>query len=345
MTDATFSSVSGALEQRIRARLARQPNRSTVLLNLLPKRDGSGKNVAFDVSVGTDAGQIFDAGADVSTYNNDTEVLATLPWCTYGDAFAVEGLAMDAAAGEPTELARLALKKLVDAGQRAAAKINVDLYTGAGTASPQKIVGFTITAGPMDATGQYAGVDRGTYPQFASNLDDTAGPLTLSRIEQMFESIYTASGMSPKYLMTTPALWRRYAELVAPEKRYMQEVFIRGETIRLDGGWRALDVNGIPMFKDKDCPSGMMLFINDDHCGVEVLPKAPDYISDNDFLGQFPIAGTPQEQAGAVPDSPGLMARLYKLARAGDKRKFQLFCRPQLWCDKPNTQGLIKNIT
>lgn len=345
MGDATFASVSGALEQRIRARLARQPNRATVLLNLLPKTVGSGKNVAFDVSVGTDTGQIFDAGADVSTYNNDTEIMATLPWSTYGDAFAVEGLAVDAAAGEPTALSRLVIKKLTDAGQRAAAKMNTDLYTGAGTASPQKMLGFTTTAGPMDSTGTYAGIDRGTYPQFASNLDSTASPLTISRIESMFESIYTAAGSIPKYIVTTPTLWRRYAELVAPEKRLMQSVYIRGEEIKLDAGWHALDVNGVPMFKCKDCPAGMMLFIDDEHCGIEILPMAPDGIPDSDFLGHFPIAGTPQEQVGGIPDSPGVMVRLYKLARAGDKRKFQLFCRPTLWCDKPNTQGLIKNIT
>ncbi|MCG8423691.1 MAG: hypothetical protein MJE77_37815 [Proteobacteria bacterium] len=150
MADATFASVSPALEQRYRARVRAQPNRSTVMLNLLEKRRGSGKNVAGVVEVGTSVGQVFDDGEDVTTFNNDTELPSTLQWGEYGDAFAITGRAEDAATNDNTELARLYLRKLMNARNRAASKVNIDLYTGTGAATPQRIHGLTAPAGPLD---------------------------------------------------------------------------------------------------------------------------------------------------------------------------------------------------
>lgn len=339
-----LSTIQSALEQRIRARLVRQPNRAAVTLNLLRKNAGSGKNLAWDVSVGTDVGQIFEDGEDVSTYNNDTELMATLPWANYGDAFGVTGLAEDAAAKEPTELNNLVMKKLMDAIQRTASKVNVDVISGLGTASPQKILGMTATAGPLAATGTYAGIDRGTYPQWAGNIDSTIGPLSIKRLETMLSNIYDASGRQPTYMVTTTQLFQAYAELVHPQRRWVEEVTIRGETIKLDGGFKALELNGIPIFKDKDMLDGAWLMIDDEHMGVEFLPPAPRVVG-SELLAQVPIAGTPQEQAGTVPEAAGLMARLFKLARTGDKSKFQLLARVQLWCDKCNAQGMLKNVS
>lgn len=342
MADASFSTTSGALEQRVRAKLTRQPNRASVLLNLLQKTRGSGKNVAFDVTVGTDVGTYYDDGEDVSTYNNDTELMATLPWSHVGDAFALTGTAEDVAAGEPTELANLFMKKLTDCIHRVAAKANLELISGLGTASPQKVHGICNTTGPLGATGQYANIDRGSYSQWAASVTAVSGALTMSVIEQKLEDIYIASGTQPDLIVTTPALWRRYAELVAPEKRYLQEVTIRGEVIKLDGGWSALEVNGIPMFKEKDMVTGEMAFINSQHMGVEFLPAAPR--KNADFLGEVPIAGTPQEQAGNVPDASGLMARVWKLARTGDKSKYQVLTKIALWSDKCNAHGRLTGL-
>jgi hypothetical protein len=346
MADATFANTKDALEQRVRQKLVRQPNRSTVLLNLLQKSQRVGKNYAFDVSFGTSTGAQVDDGADVSTFNNDDEKMAVLDWAHIQDAFAVTGTAEDAAAGEPTELANLYMKKLLDSINRLADKVNTDAWTGLGTASPQKLHGLTADNGPLDNDGTYATIDRAVFTQWASNRDETVGPLTITRLETMLETIYTASGKMPWFAVTTPTLWRRYAELIAPEKRYVQEVSIRGETIILDGGWQALELNGIPIFKDRVCPAGHWAWVNGEHMGLTSLPPASRLMTaSGGYAGQVPIAGTPQEQAGAIPGAPGLMARVIPLSRAGDKSKYQLLWKGVLWSDRCNAHGLMKNVT
>jgi hypothetical protein len=345
VADSDVAALSDALEQRVRRKLVRQPNRATVFLNLINKQFGSGKNCAFDVSVGTADGQNFDDGEAVSTWNNDTELMAILAWAIYGDAFRITGLAESIAAGEPTELARLYIKKLIDAGGRTASKLNKALYSGTGGTSPQQLHGVSSGTGPMSDSGSYAGIDRSSHVQWAATVSDNGAVdrnLTVGVIEDHLEAMYVASGRQPHYILTTPTLWSAYARLVAPEKRYLQEVTIRGETIKLDGGWRALEINGIPIFKDKDCTAKEMVFVDDDHLVLEQLPD-PEVLKGR-AIASIPIAGTPQEQAGTIPDRPGLMARVIELGRAGDMTPFQMIVHTQLTSDRCNAHGRLTDL-
>lgn len=348
MGDVTYSAVSSALEQRFRKKLERNPNRATVTLNLLRKLAGRGKNIAWDVSFADGTGQIFDDGADVSVYNSDAYVPATLNWSEYGDAFALTGRAEDAAAGDETEVAELYLNKLREAAERTASKINVDIWSGAGTGSPQKLHGFTASAGPLQATGIYAGIDRTTYPTWAANVRSNGGvvrPVSIGLIEQAFEDTYIASGRVPQACVTTPPIFRRLAETVSPERRYLQEVTIRGQKIVLDGGWQAIEINGVPIFKDKDATSGCFAGLDLEMIEVEYLPVAPARVSRGDVVGMIPIAGTPQEQGTQPPDgSPALMAAVYKLARTGNKSKVQVLATLGMPARRCNSSFLITDL-
>ena len=345
MADATLASLDNALEQFFRVgRAARQENRSAVLLNLLMKMMGIGKNVAFDATFGTATGQNFADGEDVTVFNNDSEVPAILAWAIYGDAFAVTALAESASVSSRTELANLFLKKLTDAADRTAKILNSELMLGAGTGT--LINGLYNPSGPLDTTGTYATIDRAVNTSWASNENANGGvprALTIDLLEETLEDIYIASGLIPDLLITSPRQWRAYANLVAPEKRYLQDVYIRGEQIKLDGGWQALEVNGIPMFKDKDHPNDKIGFLNTDHIGIYNLP--PSVPVKGRAVGMIPIAGTPQEQAGLAA-TPALMARVIELASSGDKRNFQIVTWCQLASDRCNAHGsLIDLIT
>ena len=167
MADVNFSSVFPALEQRIRKEIVKQYNRSSVTANLIPKKAGMGKNLAWDVSIGTSTGQVFDDGQIISTFSADSELLATLPWCEYGDAFKITGRAEDVAQYSDTDLGRTWVYKLMQAREKAAQKVNTDVWQSTGTASPQTIFGFNMGSnGPLDATGTYAGISRGTFTQW-----------------------------------------------------------------------------------------------------------------------------------------------------------------------------------
>lgn len=342
-----LADVQNALEQRIRARISRAPNRSTVLLNLLPKRPGSGKNCAFDVTFGTATGQNFDDGVAVSTFNKDDEVLATLPWSEYGDAFKVTGRAEDASAGDGTELGQLYLKKLTQSAQRAVDKIDADLYTAAGTASPQKFHGLVAANGPLDSAGTYAGLARGTYTQWAGNKlfnGGTPRAITLDLVESGFEACYTGDGTQPDICVAGPTLWRKLATLVAPERRYVQEVTIRGQNIVLDGGYKAIEINGVPIFKDRRCPNTMFLGLNTQHIGIEALPPAQARMARGEILAMVPLAGTPQEQSGLMQTDTGLYSQLISLGKEGNSSRFQLTGHYALWCDMPKAHFWIGDL-
>lgn len=351
MADADFASVNAALEQRIRSQVKKQYNRSDVTLNLIPKVMGNGKNLAWDISVGTATGQVFDDGQVVSVFNNDTEVLCTLPWAEYGDAFKVTGRAEDAANGDNTELGRLFMFKLMQARERAASKVNTDIWSGAGTAAPQLLYGITITAGPLDSTGSYAGQSRVTYPQWAGNVLANGGvsrAISLSLLEYAFEVVFTASGTVPTFGITTPAIWRHLAELAGGEKRVNQDAYIRGQKLPVSMGFHSVEINGVPIFRDKDATSGTLALFNEDHIMLEWLPVAPSRVQRGKILARVPLGGTPQEQTeelGAAPGGAGpLMASLIPLPSQGNFDSWMLDSTIQLKADRCNAHCLIKDI-
>lgn len=343
MGDANLSAVTNALEQFIRqGAVKRQRNRSAVLLALLEKRQGSGKNCAWDVTVGSGTGTTYTDGQDVSSFSDDTELMAKLDWGIYGDAFGITALAESASASSRTEHARLFMKKLTDAMGRVADKVNTDLYTGNGTA-PQ-VHGLTASSGPLDSTGTYAGLARATYPDWAGNVDSNSGvlrPLTFDLLQKQFQTIWDASGRVPTLVISGSALWRKYGAMHQPEKRYVKEIEVRGELIRLDGGWQALEINGVPWVKDRHVPANTVLFLCMDELWLEYLPPN-DRVRAKD-LAMIPIAGTPQEQQMMAGREP-LMARVRALAEAGDYSRFQLVSWISLGTDRPNSHAWLKDV-
>lgn len=353
MADENFAAVSPALEQRIRNRIVKQYNRSNVTLDLLPKIQGRGKNLAWDISVGTATGQVFDDGQAVATFNNDTEVLATLPWAEYGDAFKITGRAEDVASGSDTELAELFLWKLTQARERGGVLANTDLWTGAGTAGPQLFFGLTISGGPLDSTGTYAGQSRATFPQWAGNVLANAGvprAISLSLLEYALEVTFTASGRIPSFGMCGPNLWRLVCELAGGDRRIMQEVYVRGQKLNLSMGFHAVEINGIPIFRDVGVPSGVLALFSEDCIGIEYLPAAPSRIARGKVKARVPFAGTPQEmsQPPALPGAGGtggpLFANLIELPANGNFDNWQLVATCQPRVTKPNAHVLIKDL-
>jgi hypothetical protein len=345
MADHDFAAVSDALEQRVREHLEHQPNHATVALNLATITSGSGKNIGMDVTVGTDQAAEVADGADISTFNTDTEAMATQGWTILNDSFAVTGLAEAAAAGEPNALRNTPLLKLIQSGMRLASKANQRYIAGTGAGSPAQALGITTVGGALDDTGTYMSIDRSAEAQWQGNVDGNSGTprtLTLALIDGILDSAYVASGKVPEYGICTPTVWRAIANLHRDKERYMKEVTVKGQDIVLPGGQRAIEHDGIPIFKDKDWLANSLGFMNSQHVGCEFLP-APDF-GDGDTIAMFPIAGTPQEQAGTARESRGLMAKLVRLGKTGDKRKMALYLYWNTWCNRPNATGLLKDV-
>lgn len=347
------AALNPALEQFIRQKLVKQYNRSHVTANLLPKEVGMGKNLAWDVVVGTATGQVFDDGQVVVDFNADTELLATLPWAEYGDAFKITGRAEDGAQFSQTELANTWMVKLGQARERAAQKINDDIWLGDGSSvGGQKLFGLTMGAnGPLSATGTYAGtLNRATYPQTQGITLGNGGiprAISLSEIEYGFELVFNASGKIPTFGLTTSNIWRLLAELEGGSRRIMQEVYIRGQKLVMSLGFHAVEVNGVPVFKDISVPSGYLAFFSEDSISIEYLPVAPARVARGKIMATAPLAGLPQEQdMTGAPAGAGqpLVALVIALPSQGNFESWQLVSTIGLKVSRPNAHLLIKDI-
>lgn len=346
MAQLDFSAISSALATLFEDRIVHQINRSVVLANLLPITSGQGKNIQWVARFGTATGSVIADGADVSVYNSDSKVPAVLQYGTYHDAFSITGKARAAAAaaGNPQELVDLFAEEIEESVQRLALKIAVDTYTGTGAAD--NINGLLSASGAapaIGATGTYATIARGTYSQWAASVAANGGVgrgLSLSLMREMRRLIYTASGEKPDLIVTDPIQHEAYANLLGANRRYIQDVLLRGQSIKLDGGYQVLEFDGIPVVEDVNHPAGKMTFLNTRYVSYKQLPSPSDSL--NMGKGSLSLHGTPEEQYGA--QNTKLTARVQPLAITGDALKFALFAYPQVQCKRPNTCGVIEDL-
>lgn len=75
----------------------------------------------------------------------------------------------------------------------------------------------------------------------------TLRSLTIDLMQQAFDLSDIEGATVPGLILTNHALKRQYAKLLYSDKRYTGS----GE-VTLDGGWKALEFNGVPLVADKD---------------------------------------------------------------------------------------------
>lgn len=345
MAVVNLSSIANTLTTIFEDRIANQINRATVALQLVPSGDGTGKNVQWSARFGTGVGSTRADGAVLvdGDFLNDSKQPANLDYGTYDAPFAITGKALAGAmaAGNPAELENLFADELGDAVERLAKKVQQDLYTGDGSADT--IFGFFGASGPLAATGTYANINRATFPQWASNVLANGGTnraLTFELMRSMRKEIYEASGEKPDLVLCDAAIHQKYGTLFGDQRRFVQEVRLRGDVIRLDGGYQVLEFDGIPVVEDVDMPANTMLFLNTRYVKMAQLPDPSNQI--NQSMGNPEVAGTDEEQFGESRSN--LTARINVLGRDGDRYRFQLICYPQLQVRRPNAQGQIQDI-
>lgn len=110
------------------------------------------------------------------------------------------------------------------------------------------------------------GLDVDTYSWWKSIVDSHSSgryrgqrALTLKLMQEMFDKVEAAAGVGygPDAILTTRAIKREYLELVSTDRRYVQS----NETLTLDGGFKALEFNGVPLLAENDAIDGEMYFV------------------------------------------------------------------------------------
>jgi len=342
MSLVTQAAIANNLATIFEDQITSQINRSAVSLQLVQVGAGQGKNVQWSARFGTDVSGSRADGADLvpGDFKNDTKVPANLDYGTYDAPFSMTGKAIAAAmnARNPAELENLFADEMGDAVERLAKGLNQEFYTGTG--GTDEINGLYNTAGPLDTTGVYAGIDRSGQAQWASNeLDNSGTPRALSfaLMRSTLDAVYDASGENIDLIVAGSALWSKFGNLFATERRWTQTVNLRGQEIVLSGGHKALEFDGIPVVRDVDHPLTKMSFLSTRHVKMCQMPDAISEV--NQSAGMVDVAGSPEMDFGQ--QSTGLSARINPLGRNGDSYRFQLILYPQLQVRRCNAQASL----
>lgn len=340
-----ITSIDGALATIFENEVAPQINRAVVALQFLPCVPADGKNISWDVKFGTatpTTAAIAD-GATVTTFNADDKVPATLQYTTYHDAFTINGRAsaMAAAAGNPAQLSNIFRDDLRDSVNRLASAIGKDFYLGTGASN--KMLGILdSTAGGIIDTGTYAGIARGTYAQWKGNVVGAGGAaLSFTLIRDLIRTIYVASGRKPDFFLCDPVQHEKLGLLFGANRRYVDQVRVRGEMIKLDGGYNVLEFDGAPVIEDVLCPAQKLVAGNSTEMRMRYLPQpTPEQMQQSE--GMVPLAGTPEFQFGV--GAIKLMGRIVRLAKVGDAENFVIYVYPQVQVRSPNTCGFLDSL-
>lgn len=345
-----LANLAPALSTTFANQLIRAWNRLSVYLSgvtiVSGGGQGGGKQVGWDVQFSGATAASFVEGSDVAggEYANDKEVPATLAWGQYRSAFSLSNLEMNAAfasMGNAAELERILEERLFDAISKITSKINTDAITGPANGldgSSNPILVGLIAA--LAATGSYANVSKATYAEWAGIVSangGTARQLTLDLLAKAEQAQYTASGMSPELLLTTPGVKTKYEGLFNAVQR--MNAGAGGPIARMDGSSEDLYWRGRPIVRDKDMTAGTLVGVCPSGVELRVLPWAPvpdmvpvtvrDLVSSN----------------GDMAKNLGAFVNIYPLARTGSAVKFvaEIYCQQKI--KRTNQHFLIQDIS
>jgi len=163
------------------------------------------------------------------------------------------------------------------------------------------------------------GLAVGTYTWFKANVDKHSSgryagqrALTLNLMQKMFDKVETKAGKDygPDMILTTRPLRREYLSLMQADRRNVN-------TMKLDGGWTALEYNGIPLMVDDDAIDGEMYFLTSKDLQLYRMSDYDWMDKDNSILAR--ISGY-------------------------DAYEAVLFLYAELGCTRRNSQGVLVDL-
>jgi hypothetical protein len=332
-----LSDISAALSQIFDAQLARQVNRTARTLSLLTAKPGSGKNVAWDVSLdGVTAGthtEGDDPGS--SDFTSDEKTNAVLSWGLYRSQFALSEHAIEVAmtsAGSAAALMDLVEESMSEHLGAIASKLNRDLFTGSGSNS---LIGLESA---IDDGNTYAGINRASESLWRATVLANGGvnrALTVALMDQADGYIYSKYGQSADLIVCGVNVFNKFKALGEAEKRVVNDAnYTAG--FKDDGVF----YKGTPVIRDKDCPANKMFFLNTGVMEVVFVPPQMPQDSIN-FTVKIASGLNPADQGSPS----GIPVRVSALGKTGDSVKFMLRTSCQLRVRKPSALAVIEDIT
>lgn len=285
MAGAVLSTISAVMNLVFGDPIADQMRRDVILPNLLSvvedrnatlswKVKFTGRNTAAAKAEGYDA-----VGGDYST---DLRKPASLAWAEYFSFASVSGLsqalaALNAGAGFD-ELG----EELSDAVKELSVLLSSDSYAGTVGSSPTQLSGLGEA---IDSTGTYAALAQGTYSEWASGENSlAAASLSISNLRtKLHRPFKDGCGQWPEFVICPPTQFDLICALFPEQTRLMVDVVntrARGAVnLKAIGGYRAVEVDGIPYIEDRHCTASTLYAVHSDYLSYRQIPAAGSSVS------------------------------------------------------------------
>ena len=155
------------------------------------------------------------------------------------------------------------------------------------------------------------GVEKSSNPWLVPYIHHNIGDITEDIIQFTIDEIERTSGSNINFIMCSWGVRRALQKLYSQNK-------IKLDTVELQGGYKTISINGIPVVVDRFCPKGRMYFLNTNDFKLHQLCDW-QWLADDD--------GKVLKQ---VPGKPVYSATLVKYA--------------DLMCSRPCGQGMLADI-
>jgi hypothetical protein len=291
MAALTSAIVGAALSLVYGSGITSSINGLAVLPFIIPVVDGSGKNVAWTVEVSgaTDAAAVAEGAAySSSSADAETPLAASLSWASYTKTASVTGLAAASAGANfnPGSAGAfggdLLRDQVLNQGRRVLLGMAGDMYAGDPTATPVEIAGAAIA---IDSSGTFAGINPGTYTDWASAENTLAlAAISVQNIrELLLTPVYDACGEQPEFMTTTATVFDKVRGLFGDRVQAVQEIVVaRGggldgqgpRVVKLQHGVQGIMIDGVPLIRDPHCTSNVIYAWNTRYVQLEQLPVA-----------------------------------------------------------------------
>jgi hypothetical protein len=248
--------------------------RKAVVFNHLKANGGmksvsGGRSIVIPLMYSTNSTVKAFTGLDTldNTYQ-DTVDAAEVSWKNY-DVSVVFTFTDELQNSGESQVIDLLEAKIMQAENSLRERLNDDLYNGAAS-DTKEITGLeTIVA----ASGSYAGINGSTYSWWTSRVNATAATLTVAMMREAKNTANLGNGGSNvSIIVTSQTLYEKYAALLTATYSMSPS---SSESKRLgDGGFAALEFEGVPVVFDQSCAADRMYFLNKDNFKLAYHPKA-----------------------------------------------------------------------
>ncbi len=162
------------------------------------------------------------------------------------------------------------------------------------------------------SSGSIYGLDRSTHKWLVPYIEDSVGEISETAIQTAIDYLDENAGSRVNFIICSSGVKRAFQNHLSTYKRNI-------DVLELNGGYKALSYNGIPIVSDRFCPEGTMYLLNTDDF---ILHQLCDWKW---------LEGEDGKVIKQVADKPVYKATLVKYA--------------DLICSRPCGQAMLTGIT